>query len=167
MHVAALEALLVGMAIYPSQAAQILALIQNEASTEVPPKYADYADVFSFDLTIELPKNTYINEYGIKLQDGKQPFYRPIYILGPVELEILKTYIETHLKTRFIWPFKSSAAAPILFHKKPGSSFWLYVNYWGLNNLTIKNWYPLSLISKALDQLSRAKKFTQLDQTSA
>ena len=31
----------------------------------------------------------------------------------------------------------------------------------------IKNWYPLPLIGKVLDQLGRAKRFTQLDLISA
>ena len=155
------------MAIHPLRAAQILALIQDEAPTKVPPKYADYADVFSFDLEMELPKNTGINKHAIELQVGKQPLYRLIYSLGPMELEILKTYIETHLKTGFIWPFKSPAGVSILFNKKPDGSFRLYVDYRGLNNLMIKNWYPLPLIGEALNQLSRAKWFTQLDLTSA
>ena len=51
---------------------------------------------------MELPENTGINEHAIELQDGKQPLYGPIYSLGPVELETLKTYIQTHLKTEFI-----------------------------------------------------------------
>ena len=102
VHVAALEAPLAGMAIHPSREAQISALIQDEAPTKVPSKYADYADVFSFDLAMELPENTGINKHAIELQDGKQPLYGPIYSLGPVELETLKTYIETHLKTGFI-----------------------------------------------------------------
>ena len=134
VHVAALEAPLAGMAIHPSRAAQISALIQDEAPTEVPPEYADYADVFSFDLAMELPENTGINEHAIELQDGKQPPYGPIYSLGPVELETLKTYIETHLKTGFIQPSKSLAGALILFDKKPDGNLQLCVNYWGLNN---------------------------------
>ena len=56
-----------------------------------------------------------------------------------MELEILKTYIETHLKTGFTGPSKSSAGVPILFDKKPDGSFHLCVDYRGLNNLTIKN----------------------------
>ena len=51
---------------------------------------------------MKLPRNTSINEYAIELQDGKQPPYGLIYSLGLVELETLKTYIETHLKTGFI-----------------------------------------------------------------
>ena len=102
MHVTALETPLAEMAIHPSRAAQILTLIQDEAPTKVSLEYADYADVFSFDLAMELPKNTGINKHAIELQDGKQPFYRPIYSLGPVELETLKTYIKTYLKSGFI-----------------------------------------------------------------
>ena len=67
VHVTALEALLAGMAIHLSQAAQILALIQDKAPTKVLSKYANYADVFSFDLAIELLENTGINEHAIEL----------------------------------------------------------------------------------------------------
>ena len=84
-----------------------------------------------------------------------------------MKLETLKTYIEIYLKTGFIRSSKSLAGAPILFDKKPDGSLWLYVNYQGLYNLTIKNWYLLLLIGEALDWLGSAKQFTQLDLTSA
>ena len=151
VHVAILEAPLVGIAIHLSQAAQISALIQDGASTKVPPKYVDYADVFLFDLAMKLSEKTGINEHAIELQDSKQPFYGPICSLRPVELETLKTYIKIHLKTGFIWPSKFLAGAPILFDKKPDGSRWLCVYYQGLNNLIIKNWYLLPFIGKALD----------------
>ena len=51
---------------------------------------------------MELPKNTRMNEHAIELIDKKQSPYGPIYALSPVELETLKAYIETHLKTGFI-----------------------------------------------------------------
>ena len=116
---------------------------------------------------MELPENTSINKHAIKLQDGKQPLYRPIYSLRPVELKTLKTYIETHFKTGFIQPSKSLAGAPILFDKKPNGSLWFCVNYQGLNNLMIKNQYPLPLIGETLNQLGRAKRFTRFNLTSA
>ena len=84
-----------------------------------------------------------------------------------MELETLKTYFETHLKTGFICPSKSPAGAPILFDKKPDGSLCLCVDYRGLNNLTIKNRYPLPLIAESLDRPGRAKQFTHLDLTSA
>ena len=106
---------------------------------------------------------TELNQHAIKLQEGKQLSYRPIYSLGLVELETLKTYIKTNLANVFIWPSKSPTSPLILFVKKRDGNFHLYVDYWGLNNLTIKNQYLLPLIGKSLDRLGWAKKFTQLD----
>ena len=39
----------------------------------------------------------------------------------------------------------------------------LCVDYRGLNEITIKDRYPLSLIHKMLAQLSKARYFTKLD----
>lgn len=84
----------------------------------------------------------------------KSLYYKSIYNLGLVQLEILKAYsIETYLKTGFIYPFKSPTSTFILFDKKPDNSFCLFVNYQGFNNLTIKNRYPLLLIEESLNQL--------------
>ena len=84
-----------------------------------------------------------------------------------MELEILKTYIEINLVNGFIQPSKSPAGASILFVRKPDKSLRLCVDYLGLNNLTIKNRYPLPLIGESLDRLGKGKRFTQLDLTSA
>lgn len=80
-----------------------------------------------------------MNEHATELIEGMQPFYKPIYALTLVELEILKAYIEIHLKTVFIQSFKSLVGAFFLLDKKLDCSFRLCVGYWGLNNLTIKN----------------------------
>ncbi len=109
---------------------------------------------------MELPKKTGMNKHAIELIEGKQPPYEPIYALSLVELKTLKTYIETYLKTGFIQPSKSSTGAPIFFDKKPDDNFRLCVDYWGLNNLTIKNRYSVPLIGESLDRLGRAKWFT-------
>lgn len=81
---------------------QVATLQLDKAPTKIPVKYRDYANMFSFDLVIELPKNTGINKHTIKLEKNKQPLYRIIYSLELVEFKILKTYIKTFLKTRFI-----------------------------------------------------------------
>ena len=116
---------------------------------------------------VELLENTEINEHAIKLEEDKQPPFGPIYSLGPVELETLKTYIKINLANGFIRPSKSPAGAPILFDRKPDGSLHLCVDYRGFNNITIKNRYPLPLIGESLDRLGRAKRFTQLDLTNA
>ena len=164
VHVAAL-AKLTTMPIHPSRQAQVAALTSEE--TGIPAEYSDFSDVFSSDSAAELSKHTGINDHSINLLDDKQPPYSPIYSLGPVELETLKTYIETNLASSFIRPSKFPAGAPILFVRKKNGSFHLCVDYRGLNNLTIKNRYPLPLIGESLDRLGRAKRFTQLDLTNA
>ena len=146
---------------------QISGLIAEEAPTKVSAEYLDFADVFSLDLASKLPKHTGINNHAIELVKGQQPPYGPIYSLGPVELETLKAYIQTNLANGFIKPLKSPAGALILFDRKSDGFFRLCVYYRGLNNLTIKNWYLLSLIRELLDRLRRTKQFTQLNLTSA
>ncbi len=88
---------------------------------------------------MELPENTGMNKHAIELIQWKQPPYGPIYALSLVELETLKTYIETHLKMGFIRPSKSPTGAPIFFDKKSDGSLRLCIDYRGFNNLTIKN----------------------------
>ncbi len=150
---------------HPSRGAQIAHLKADEALSKVPSKYADFGDIFFLKLAVKLPKYTEINDYTIELVDDRQPPYGLIYSLGPVELETLKAYIKNNLANSFIRPSKSPAGAPILFDKKPDGSLRLYVNYRGLNNLIIKNWYPLSLVKKSLNRLGWAQRFTQLDLT--
>ena len=142
-------------------------MIIEEAPTKVPAEYLDFADVFSPGLASEFHKQLGINNHIIKLVNGQQPSYGPIYSLRPVELKILKAYIETNLANGFIRPSKSPTGALILFDQKSDNLLRLCVDYRGLNNLTIKNRYPLSLIRKSLDRLRRARRFTQLKLTSA
>jgi len=54
-------------------------------------------------------------------------------------------------------------AAPMFFIKKKDSSLCLVQDYCALNAITIKNRYPLLLISKLISQLRRAWYFTKLD----
>ena len=112
---------------------------------------------------MELLENTGMNKYAIELIERKQLFYGPIYALSLVELETQKVYIKTHLKTRFMQPFKSPADASILFNKKPDGNLCLCIDYQDLNNFTIKNQYLLPVIEEVLNCLGQAKQSTQLD----
>ena len=144
--------------VHPFQRSQIFGLIVKEAPIKVSAKYLDFADIFSLDLLSQLSKYTRINNYTMKLVDGQQPLYRPIYSLRPVELETLKAYIEINLANSFIRQSKSPADAPILFNRKSNGFFRLCVHYQGLNNLTIKNRYPLPLIGELLNRIERIRR---------
>jgi len=66
------------------------------------------------------------------------PYKRP-YLMLKDELLVVKKYINKHLNKGFIRPSILPAAAPILLAKKPGGGIQFYVNYRGLNAITIKN----------------------------
>ena len=54
-------------------------------------------------------------------------------------------------------------AAPVFFIKKKDGLFYLVQDYCALNTITIKNKYPLPLISELVSQLCKARYFTKLD----
>ena len=130
---------------------QINYLKADKAPSKVPSEYVDFADIFFLKLATELPEYMGINDHIIELVDDQQPPYSPIYSPSSIKFEIFKAYIENNLVNGFIRPSKSPAGAFILFDKKPDDSLRLYMDYQGLNNLTIKNWYPLPLVGESLD----------------
>ena len=163
-HIASLNSapLVAFLNVHLFQRTQISRSIVKKILTKVSAKYSDFADIFSWDFAIKLPKHIKINTYTIDLEKSKFPTYGPIYNLRSVELKNLKTYIETNLANGFICPSKFPASASILFKRKPNRSLCLCVNYHGLNNITIKNWYSFPLIDEFFDHLGRAKQFIHL-----
>ena len=113
--------------IHPSYQAQVATLTSEK--TGILTEYFDFSNIFSSDFTAELPEYTRINDHPIDLLDDKQLPYGPIYSLGPVEIEMLKTYIKANLASGFIRPSKSYADAPIQFVRKKNSSLRLCVDY--------------------------------------
>ena len=126
----------------------------------VPAEYLDFADVFLEKSANILPEQTRVNEHAIELEKGKKLPYKPIFNLKPVEPKTFKTYIKSNLANGFVRTSRLPVGTLILFVCKLDGSFCLYVNYWRLNNLKIKNWYLLPLIGKSLNWLSWAKQFT-------
>lgn len=105
----------------------------------------------------------------IKGPDGKDPVvpYGPLYNMSREELLVLRRELTTLLDKGFIRVSHSSAAAPVLFVRKPGGGLRFCVDYRALNAITKKDRYPLPLIHETLNHISRAKWFTKLDVTAA
>ena len=119
--------------------AQIGVLLFDKVFTEVLVKYSNYSNIFLVENIAKLPENTRINEHATELKKGKKLLFGLIYSLELVELETLKTFNKTNLINGFIRPFKSPIEALILFNKKLNRNFHFCMNYWGFNNITIKN----------------------------
>ncbi|MBE6133033.1 MAG: hypothetical protein E7180_06615 [Erysipelotrichaceae bacterium] len=132
----------------------------------IPSHYSDFVEVFNEKNCDILPPH---REYDceIKLKDNSNLFYGPIYPLTEAERDELKKYIKENLDKGFIRKSKSPAGAPVLFVKKKDGSLRLVVDYRKLNEITIRNSYPLPLISELIDRVKGAKYFTKLDLKSA
>ena len=150
-----------------SPAVQVNAVTQSNVPTSVPLEYAEYADVFEEKNTETLPPHRPNIDHEIPLIPGAKPVFGPIYNLSKTELRYLKDYIDQMLARGWIRPSKSPFGSPILFVKKADGSLWLVVDYRKLNTLTVKNRYPLPLISELFDRLKNAKYYTRLDMQDA
>ena len=128
----------------------------------LPEQYKSYQDVFKKKNANILPQHRPY-DCAIDIEDGAQVPFGPIYNLFQYELATLKEYIDENLVKGFIRHSQSSAGASILFVKKKDGSLQMCVDYWGLNKVTIKNQYPLPLISGLLNQLGQAKIYIKID----
>ena len=81
---------------------------------------------------------------------------------GP-ERQAITEYIEASLKTGLIRPSSSPAGAGFFFVNKKDGSLRPCIDYSPLNNITVKNRYPLPVMSSVFDQLQQARIFTKLD----
>jgi hypothetical protein len=134
----------------------------NSITSEIPACLKEYLEVFSSSNAKKLAPHRNIN-LAIKLHPRKEPLYRPIYPLSPHELEALREFLEENLAKGFIRESKSPASAPILFTPKKDGSLRMCVDYRGLNAITVKNRYPLPLISKIIDRVTSATCFSKID----
>ena len=128
------------------------------ATTPLPAYIAEFRSVFTkedFDILPEYRKW----DHAIKLIPGAEPKLLKVYPLSLLEQVELDTFLEENLYTGRIRPSKSPMAAPVFFIKKKDGSLCLVQDYHALNAVTIKNKYPLLLIS----QLRKAQYFTKLD----
>ncbi|TRX94028.1 hypothetical protein FHL15_005106 [Xylaria flabelliformis] len=130
--------------------------------SKLPPEYHDLIKVFYASEAAKLPPyRSY--DHKIELEPGKDPPNARNRPFSRQELRVIKKYLDENLDKGFVRPSKSRAAAPLLLAKKPGGGVRVCVDYRGLNNITIKNRYPLPLIRETLDSLCHAKYFTKLD----
>ncbi|SLM33435.1 retrotransposon nucleocapsid protein [Lasallia pustulata] len=102
-------------------------------------------------------------DHKISIVPGKSPEKQPIYLISEAKLEVLRKYIDENKANRFIRESTSPVGYPILFVQKKDGTQQLCVNYRKLNAITVKNSYPLPLISELQDCLQKAKWFTKLD----
>ena len=113
----------------------------------------------SFD---ELPPSQ-LWDHAVELLPGDHVIDCKTYNLTLDEQKELDDFLDENLKSGRICPSKSPFASAFFFVKKKDGRLRPVQDYRKLNNITIKNRYPLPLISELIDKLKTAKYFTKLD----
>jgi hypothetical protein len=130
----------------------------------VPEHYRGFAKVFSEEASERLPKHCPGLDHPIDLTDDAPPSMNTkVYPLTGEQREWLHMELADQLRQGIIRPSKSPFAAPVFVIKKKSGGFRMIHDLHKLNNVTVKNKYPLPLIEAILDQIQGAKYFTKLD----
>jgi hypothetical protein len=121
----------------------------------------EYLDIFLEELP-GMPPDRDI-EFSIELLPGTTPISERAYRMDVKDLIELKKQIEELQEKSFIRPSSSPRGAPVLFVNKKDGSRRMCVDYRSLNEVTIKNKYPLPQIEDLFDQMRGATIFSKID----
>ena len=83
--------------------------------------------------------------------------------MSPLEQTEVDDFINEQLRKGYIRLSKSPQTLPILFIPRKDLKKQMCTDYRYLNEGTVKNVYPLPLISEIIDKVGNAKVFTKLD----
>jgi hypothetical protein len=111
----------------------------------------EFPDVFPEELS-GMPPDRDI-KFVIDLKPGTVPIYKSPYRMTTTQLVELKEHIEELLEKSYIHPSSSPWGAPVIFVLKKDGTQRLCVDYRALNEVTVKNKYPLPRIDDLFDQL--------------
>jgi hypothetical protein len=121
----------------------------------------EYPDVFPEELP-GMPPDREI-EFSIELAPGTAPIAKRPYRMAANELAEIKKQIEELQNKGYVRPSSSPWGAPVLLVKKKDGSERMVIDYRALNEVTIKNKYPLPRIDDLFDQLKGARVFSKID----
>jgi hypothetical protein len=127
---------------------------------EVQSILAEYADVFLEPKSLP-PSRTY--DHAITLKPEAVPFNARLYRYSPkhkIEIEQqVRQMVEAGIITTSMSPF----ASPVLRVLKKDGSWRFCIDYRRLNELIVKNVFPMPIIDELLDELAGANIFSKLD----
>ncbi|XP_071914038.1 uncharacterized protein [Coffea arabica] len=144
--------------------AQLVAVEEEGSATQLPAEIRQileqYKDVF------EEPKGmppVRGHEHQIDLKEGAKPFQVRPYRCPYIQKTEIERLVKEMLELGIIQPSSSPFASPVLLVKKKDGTWRFCVDYRQLNELTIKNKFPMPLIEELIDELHGAKFFTKID----
>ncbi|SJL16559.1 uncharacterized protein ARMOST_20085 [Armillaria ostoyae] len=136
---------------------------QRTSKEIVPNDYRSFRNLFAKENFDELPEQKPWDHAIELIPNAKSTLDCKVYPLNRNEQEQLDKFLDENLESGCITESKSPFASPFFFVKKKDGSLHPVQDYRKLNEMTIKNRYPLPLISELINKLQGAKYFTKLD----
>jgi hypothetical protein len=121
----------------------------------------DFLDVFIGELP-GMPPDREV-EFAIDPLPETAPISKRLYRMSLEELKELKKQLMELQEAGYIRPSSSPWGASVLFVQKKDGSQRMCVDYRSLNDVTVKNKYPLPRIEDLFDQMRGAKVFSKID----
>ena len=132
----------------------------NQDLFELIEKYNDIFSKHKFDLG-----NCSITKHKI-ITTSDRPIKSNSYRVSPFERKIISEQINELISIGVIERSNSQWSSPVILVKKKDDSYRFCVDFRRLNNITIKDNYPLPRIEDSLDALAGSKYFSSIDLTS-
>jgi len=128
----------------------------------VPKRFLKWRKVFRKVESERMPKRK-IWDHAIDLKEMFKPRKGRIYPLSKNERKEVQNFVEDQLRKEYIRPSKSPQMLPVFFVGKKDGSKRMVMDYHNLNDQTIKNNYPLPLITELINNVGSKKVFTKID----
>ena len=180
-HISINEALLCSPAVFMQHAMEDEAVLYcclikttSNQPNDIPTTDGKYAELlkqqslnkfptlFPETLPPELPPSDRVT-HGIELVPNAKIPPRKLYRQSIPELTETKKQLTEYINAGHIRPSTSPFGAPILLVKKKDGTMRMCIDYRGLNDITVKNTFPIPRIDDLHDQLGKAHYFTKLD----
>jgi len=142
----------------------------QELKLTVPQDYHDFLDVFDAEYAMsKCPEPRPGYDFEIHLKDNaKLPPPAKPYHLSQGENRILKEWLQGMRETGMITRCsdRCPTAAPVFFVRKKDGTKRPVIDYWKLNDITIRNAYPLPRIDQIMDRVKGSRIFSKFDMKS-
>jgi len=135
---------------------------EAEAKKLVPEKFHEWIKVFGKKQSERMPTRK-LWDHTIDVKKGFVPRKGKVYLLLREEREEVREFVKEQLRKGYIQPSKSPQTAPVFFVGKKDGKKRMVQDYKYLNEWTVKNNYPLPLISDVLENIGTKKLFTKMD----
>jgi len=137
-------------------------IVVRKMEEMVPRWFHKYLKVFEKKESERMPTRK-AWDHAIDLREEFVPKKGKIYPLSRVEREKVQEFMKDQLRKGYIRPLKSPQTSPVFFVPKKDGKKRMVQNYQYLNSWTVKNNYPLPLISDLTDSIGKKKVFTKID----